>query len=164
MICERQDSLDKEVDEEIRFLVTKELGRLATWLRILGFDTQYSKSIQKSQIVIESLQESRIILTKNRKIGERQGLRVIHLKSDFFKEQLKQLREDLTLELNSDKFFMRCVLCNKELERVDKKSVKERVPQYVYETQENFVECPSCKRLFWKGTHWGNVEEVLREV
>ena len=152
------------MDKEVKFLVTKELGKLAKWLRILGFDTCYSISSQKSHIIISSLREGRIILTKNKRIGSRVGVCFVHIKDDFIKEQLQQIIRELKLVINKDKFFRRCVLCNKELKIIEKDKVEDKVPEYVYSTQEIFHECCVCKRIYWKGTHWGNVEEILTEV
>ncbi len=152
------------MSKEIKFLVTQELGRLAKWLRILGFDTKSSQSSKKSHLIINSLRENRIILTKNKNIGSRQGVRVIQIRSDFFKQQLKQVIEELSFKPNEDKFFMRCVICNEILELVEKDKIKERVPAYVFETQKHFVKCPSCRRVYWPGTHWGNVEVLLSNL
>jgi len=152
------------VDKEVKFFVTKELGKLAKWLRILGFDTCYSSSSQKSHIIISSLREGRIILTKNKRIGSRVGICFVYIKDDFIKEQLQQIIKELKLVIDKDKFFSRCVLCNQALIFINKQNVKSKVPEYVYNTQEVFSECVKCGRIYWKGTHWGNAEEVLNEV
>ncbi len=152
------------MDKEVKFLVTKELGKLAKWLRILGFDTSYSISSQKSRIIISSLREGRIILTKNKRIGSRVGVCFVLIKNDFIKEQLQQIIRELKLIVDKDRFFSRCVLCNQALIAIDKQNVKSKVPEYVYNTQTVFSECVKCGRVYWKGTHWGNAEEILSEV
>ncbi len=152
------------MDKEVKFLVTKELGKLAKWLRILGFDTYYSICSQKSHIIICSLREGRIILTKNKRIGSRVGICFVHIKNDFMKEQLQQIIRELKLVVDKDRFFSRCVLCNQALMFIDKQSIKSKVPEYIYNTQEVFSECSKCGRVYWKGTHWGNAEEVLNGV
>ena len=152
------------MSEQKKFLVTRELGRLARWLRILGFDTRYFSSAQKSQLIICSLQENRIIITKSKNIGPRQGIRFISVHSDFVKEQLRQVIHELKLTVDKNDFFRRCILCNIILQPVEKDTVKNDVPEYVYQTQNEFMRCGRCGRLYWQGTHWGNVEAVLTEL
>ncbi|MFZ5845151.1 MAG: Mut7-C RNAse domain-containing protein, partial [Patescibacteria group bacterium] len=59
--------------------------------------------------------------------------------------------------------FSRCTICNQELSSIDKTKIKEKVPVYVYNTQENFFICAVCNRIYWQGTHWGNVKKTLEE-
>jgi len=148
----------------MKFILTKELGRLAKWLRILGFDAVYFKEENKSLLLLEALRYGRIILTRNQHIGRERAIKVINIKSQNLKEQLKQLIQELNLILDKDKMFSRCVICNLELEYIQKDKVKERVPEYVFNTQENFYLCKGCNRIYWQGTHWGNVAKTLGEI
>jgi len=152
------------VSKQIKFLVTRELGRLAKWLRILGFDAEVEHSSINSCMIIASLRDNRIILTRKKSIGARRGLRFVYLKSDFFKSQLAQVIEELGLVLDNKKFFSRCVLCNKLLTIIEKDKIRNKVPEYVLKTQEVFYECASCRRIYWKGTHWGNAEELVNKI
>ncbi len=148
----------------MRFLATTELGRLCNWLRILGYDCKYFTEDSLVSLTIKSLQEDRIILTRNVHLSARAGYKVVHIKSDFVKEQLKQVLEDLRLEPDETAMFTRCTICNLPLERIEKKEAKDKVPEFVYETNEDFVRCPECRRIYWHGTHWGNVREYLDEI
>ncbi|MFH1406459.1 MAG: Mut7-C RNAse domain-containing protein [Candidatus Omnitrophota bacterium] len=145
----------------MKFIVTKELGRLAKWLRILGYDVEYFDKDTKKGLVLESLKEERIILTRDTKLPRRAGYRTIHVHSDYFREQLKNTTKSLGISPKKDKLFSRCVVCNSELEQVEKENVKSLVPEYVYNTNEDFSRCKICKRVYWRGTHWGNMEEVV---
>ncbi|MBU0634751.1 MAG: Mut7-C RNAse domain-containing protein [Candidatus Omnitrophica bacterium] len=150
------------MNEEIKFIVTRELGRLAKWLRILGFDAKYSPDLlSMSHLIAETLQDNRILVTRNTHIGTRQGMRVVKIKSDFFKEQLAQIIQELDLELEGRRFFGRCILCNLALGNAVKEKIKNKVPLYVFDTQDKFLECSGCGRVYWPGTHWGNVAELL---
>ena len=60
--------------------------------------------------------------------------------------------------------FSRCIICNVELEDIDKAKVKDKVPEYVFKTQGEFITCPKCQRIYWQGTHWGNVRRCLEEI
>lgn len=148
----------------MKFITSKELGRLCKWLRIMGFDTAYVSEIEKRELIIKSLQEDRIILTRDSKLGVYSGVRMVHIKSDFVEEQVKQVAEEIGLKLGRDKFFTICVLCNAPLRSVKKADVKEKVPPYVYETQESFMKCDMCERIYWQGTHWTKVGEFVDKL
>lgn len=146
----------------MKFLVTKELGRLARWLRILGYDTVYFEADNKKGLAIKSLKEDRIILTRDTGFSRYAGFKTVLIKSDYFKEQLKQAMKLLSLEIDEKALFSRCIMCNTQLETAKKESVKQKVPEFVYEMQEKFYQCPKCKRVYWQGTHWGNMKQIVK--
>ncbi|MFH0827085.1 MAG: Mut7-C RNAse domain-containing protein [Candidatus Omnitrophota bacterium] len=147
-----------------RFLLTKELGRLAKWLRILGFDTSYFTDNNPGTLMIKALRDNRTILTRNRRLPESRGIKIIELKSETLKEQLQEILKSLNMTLDVRHLFTRCIICNEQLMPVDKEKAKERVPEYVYKTQDDFMSCPHCNRTYWQGTHWGNVQNILKEI
>jgi hypothetical protein len=149
---------------QMKFIVTQELGRLAKWLRILGCDTLYFESGNRSSLIITALREERIILTRDLRVGRHPGMKMVTIKSDFIKDQLKQVLEELGIHPIEEEMFSRCVICNERLAEIEKQKVKDRVPEYVFQTQDNFVTCPSCSRIYWQGTHWGNVSKMLGEI
>jgi len=150
----------------MRFILTAELGRLAKWLRILGFDAVYfSQGHNFSSLLIQALRDNRIILTRNsRLINKARAARLIEIKADEVNQQLKQVLGELQIKPDSEKMFSRCILCNEELVNIDKEKIKDKVPEYVFKTQEDFITCPKCKRIYWQGTHWGNVRATLKEI
>ena len=145
----------------MKFIVTNELGRLAKWLRIMGFDTVYHGERQRTNLVIESLRDDRIILTRDSKMSVYSGTRMLHIKSDFVEEQVKQVFTEIGIRPEEDRFFTICVLCNKPLSKAAKNEVKDKVPPYVYETQDTFMKCNVCNRIYWQGTHLSNVKELV---
>jgi len=146
----------------MRFIVSDELGRLLKWLRILGFDTVLEKN--KVNLVIRSLRERRIILTRDSKISRFTGIRTVKIDSDFVEEQLERLIKKLDLKIDRNNLFSICILCNEALELAEKDSVKGGVPEYVFKTQENFMRCPKCKKIYWRGTHWALVNKFLERI
>lgn len=148
----------------MKFILSRELGRLAKWLRILGVDAAYFNQDNTSALVIQALRDNRIIITRNHRLAKSCRLKTILVKSEKLKEQLYQILKELKLDINSDMMFSRCIICNVALEEVDKDKVKDKVPEYVFKTQDNFIACPECKRIYWSGTHWGNVAEILKEI
>lgn len=147
---------------QTKFIVTHELGRLAKWLRILGFDTAYEED--KSKLVIRSLREGRAILTRDTKMSRFTGVRIVRIKSDFVEEALSQTINELGLKLNAEAIFKICVLCNKTLEKAMPEEVEGKVPAYVFKTQKVFLRCPRCGKIYWQGTHWDMVSNFLKKI
>ena len=145
----------------VKFILTKEVGRLCRWLRILGFDAEYFLENNLATLIIKALRENRVIVTRKKKIDD---LKVIRVYANDVKEQLREVLAQLRFKPDEDKMFTRCVICNKTLEKVEKEEVKEKVPLYVYQTQNEFYQCPSCRRIYWQGTHWGNVKKIIQDL
>jgi hypothetical protein len=145
-------------------ILTKELGRLAKWLRILGYDCKFFSEDKLSTLVITALREERVILTRNSRLSRFPGPKMIKINSDFVDKQLKQVLCQLRLRPKARDMFSRCVICNVELQKINRSRVKAKVPAYVYETQEEFMRCPQCKKVYWQGTHWGNVRRYLQKI
>jgi len=148
----------------VKFILTKELGRLSKWLRILGFDTVYYNQDKPSSLIIQALRDERIILTRNHHLPKARGIKIVLIKNEKIKEQVREVLKTLLIKPEPEKMFIRCILCNAELEDITKEKAKDRVPEYVFKTQENFITCPKCKRIYWQGTHWGNVQKTLEET
>ena len=148
----------------MRFIITKELGRLAKWLRILGFDALYFNQDNPGSLIILALRDERIILTRNHRLPKPGGIKILLLKSEKLKEQIPEVLKALNIGPDEDIMFSRCIICNVELVDIDKEKVKDKVPEYVFKTQEDFIICPNCKRIYWPGTHWGNVKKTLNEI
>lgn len=148
----------------MKFLLTKELGRLAKWLRILGFDAEYYREDNISSLIIRALGDERIILTRNHHLPQSRGLQIVTLKAEKIKEQIAEVLEQLKIKPDNHAMFTRCILCNTELTGIEKEKVKDKVPEYVFKTQTHFITCPKCQRIYWQGTHWGNVEKMLEGI
>jgi len=148
----------------MKFILTKELGRLSKWLRILGFDTVYYNQDNLSSLIIQALRDERIILTRNQRLPQARGLKIVLIKNEKIKKQVAEILQTLKIVLEPEMMFSRCILCNTELVYITKEEVKDKVPEYVFNTQEDFLTCPQCNRIYWQGTHWGNVQETLEEI
>lgn len=127
-------------------------------LRLLGFDTIPFTGQNDTQMVSIALAENRIILTRDTHVMERRlitsgTVRAVLIKSDDIKEQARQVIDELNL-LEQSRPFTLCLECNQPLVKRSKEEVRDRVPPYVFKTQEEFMECPVCHRTYWKGTHW----------
>ena len=143
-----------------RFIADVMLGRLARWLRVLGLDVAYSNAYEDNEIVRMAEQENRVILTRDTGLAARRSrAECLLIASVNYKEQIQQVLR--TFDLRTFTVFSRCLECNVLLKDVDKESVFEQVPAYVYLTQERFAICPSCNRVYWHGTH---ADRMLKQI
>jgi len=114
--------------------------------------------------MIQALREERMILTRNQRLPRDRGIRVVLIKEEKIRGQVQEVLKALKLKIRPEQMFSRCILCNEKLEKIDKEKAKDRVPEYVFKTQVDFITCPKCKRVYWQGTHWGNVRKILEEI
>ncbi|MHC4992420.1 MAG: Mut7-C RNAse domain-containing protein [Planctomycetota bacterium] len=149
---------------EARFFADAMLGRLARWLRVLGFDTVYEAHIPDEELVRRALAERRVILTRDRQLpGEWRVSGVLVLDSNATLEQLREVLErfDLWPHLRP---FTRCTQCNAELRDASAEAVAKRVPRSVRARPTLFTQCPRCGRVFWHGSHTGRVLRILDRI
>jgi uncharacterized protein len=146
------------------FAAEKTLGRLAKWLRLLGFDTLYEFQ-SSGEGFIESLKKDRIILTRTQRIRKQFASRkLIFIESDHLGQQLSQVFRDLNLTMDQTRPFSRCLQCNVPIVAADKDSLWGKVPDYIFETQNNFQRCPACEGIYWPGSHTQRSIEKIRRL
>lgn len=139
------------------------LGRLAKWLRIIGRDVIYGPHLTGYGLIRAARAENRVILTRDRRLKQKQPPPYIVIESDHFREQLRQVISECQLDLEQ-KLFSRCLECNAVLEPRAKAAVKEIVPAYVLATQQQFSACPRCRRIYWPATHHERMVAELRRL
>ena len=153
---------------EIKFIVDNNVGKLAKWLRIMGYDALLFSGEDDSRMVKVALAQNRVILTKDTQIMSRRlvtsgRLKAILIEDDDIEAQLHQVVEALNLDYHFRPFSI-CLECNQCLIEKDKDAVRELVPPYVFKTQGLYMECPSCHRLYWRGTHWQAMSRELERL
>ena len=153
--------------DEPRFIVEVNVGRLARWLRALGYDTLFPPHMEDNDLIRVALREGRIIVTRDSGFAVRHvvttgTLGVVVVRSDDFKSQLGHLVR--TLGLSGRGEFSRCIRCNDLLEVLPRELAEHRVPPYVFTTQTEFMDCPACQRVYWRGTHWENMRRELLQL
>ena len=141
---------------------------MAKWLRIMGYDTIFAHPVEDGELVRIAQREGRILLTRDTQVAKRTdarrtGLRVILIESERLQDQLLQIVRDLNLDQLSHR-FSRCIECNEILVPKAKDQVRDMVPPYVFQTQEQYMQCPRCGRIYWKGTHWARMTAELRAL
>ncbi|NQU14816.1 MAG: Mut7-C RNAse domain-containing protein [Desulfobacteraceae bacterium] len=146
----------------MRFVADSMLGKLAKWLRVLGYDTRY-KSHYGPGVIDQLVEDGRTFLSRQVKIVNSYDNAVL-LQSHDTGGQLAELKEKIGFEPDGSKLFSRCLICNVLLEEADISEAKENVPEYVfYENMMGIRFCPSCCRYFWPGSHRERMARKLRE-
>jgi len=146
---------------EPKFICDVHLGKLATILRLLGFDTLYRNDYDDEDIIDIAVQEQRIILTCDRGILKHSV--VTHgycLRSRQAMPQTKEVLRRFDLA-GPAKPFSRCTVCNAPIVSVEKKEVLEKLPTRVAETYDTFRRCSGCGRVYWQGSHY---EKIIAKI
>ena len=148
---------------ETKFAADYMLGRLAKWLRILGHDVIYGRHLTGYGLIRAARAENRLILTRDRRLKQKQPPPFVLIESDHYREQLLQVIRHCGLKVGEE-VFTRCVECNSALQAQPKGSVESIVPSYVFSTQEQFFSCPRCHRIYWPATHHQRMLAELRNL
>lgn len=148
----------------MKFIADEMLGRLAKWLRVLGYDTAYFRHVRDSELVKLAIVERRTLLTRDTLLIRRRGIKnYLFISYDQPFEQIRQVVRELNIPYPTEP-FTRCIVCNDPLEPFTKEDACRTVPEYVCKTQEVFGRCPRCNKIYWKGTHYARMEGVLRDL
>ena len=147
------------------FICDDMLGKLSRALRKIGYFSHYFRTIEDKELVRSAAQNDWVLLTRDTLILPRRGLgRHLFVQSDHWDEQLGQVVSEMKLETDTQRFFSICLECNHTLVPVEKASIRGLVPPYVYYRKERFSKCPECDRIYWRATHWDNMDQTIRDV
>lgn len=138
------------------------LGKLARWLRILGYDTLYDPHASDHCLARLARAQGRILLTRDTALARRRGVRPLFIRSEKPEEQLAQVVDELGL--CPAEILSRCPVCNDQLEEVPRSWAWGYVPPYTFCTQREFRLCPSCNRFYWRGTHWERIHRAIAHL
>jgi len=143
------------------FLADAHLGGLARLLRMLGFDTLYDNAIHDREMLALAAREPRVLLTRDRELLKcREVMRGCFVHAVKPEAQLREVVARYALERHMQPFTL-CLHCNLRLEAVEKAAVAGRVPERIAEHYAEFVHCPGCERIYWQGSHWERMREML---
>ena len=143
------------------FIADAPLGRLVTWLRLLGYDTVYAPDLDPMPLCRRAVAEGRTVLTRNTRLARHPPPpHCVLVIDDEFRAQLRQVIGACGLT-STPAFLHRCARCNTQLDELPRDVARVRVPPYVWATQPCFAHCPTCDRVYWPATH---VERMRREI
>jgi len=153
---------------EIKFIADNNVGKLARWLRLMGYDTLLFRQKDDAQMIKVALSENRVILTKDAQFMKRRlvtngTLKTVHIEQDDPRRQVQEVVKALALDYHFRPFSL-CLECNRALITHGKDEVRNLVPARVFETQTQYTQCPTCHRIYWPGTHWEAMGKELQDL
>ena len=147
-----------------RFVLGASLGKLARYLRMLGFDTTWERDLDDEEIVEIALDERRIILTRD--VGILKQGRVTHgywLRNTRPERQLPEVVRALQLERQA-RPFTRCLDCNGLLEPAAREAIADRVEKAILARFDRFWHCLDCGKAYWRGSHYRRMLQRVRRA
>lgn len=148
-----------------RFLLDGMLGALARWLRICGYDAEYIRSVPDEELIRRAAEEGRVLLTRDRLLyrkAVRAGVEALMVEGESDAEKLASVSRRFSLELDPER--SRCPQCDAPLAAVDREAVQGKVPPRTFEAYDEFWVCSSCGKVYWRGSHWRNIVETVKEA
>ncbi len=146
------------------FVLDCHLGKLATYLRILGFDTLYQNDFEDETLARISAEQNRILLTCDQGLLKR---RAVHhgywVRSKAPDQQLVEVlrRFDLQGEIQPLK---RCLRCNGQLFPVQKSKIFDKLEVKTRRYYHDFAQCEACHQIYWQGSHWERMQSFIQKV
>ena len=152
---------------EPKFVVDANVGKLVKWLRMMGFDTVFFDEPDDGRMVKIALAQGRTIITKDSGVMKRRTItsgrvKAVLVSGDSSENQMTTVLKKLDLA-GKERPFTRCLECNTELTEMDKSEAEKRVPPRVSQLQHQYMVCPACHRIYWRGTHWKAMTDKLHE-
>jgi len=147
-----------------RFVLDVHLGRLAGYLRMLGFDALYRNSFSDAELAAMSSEQQRILLTRDRGLLKHGA--VTHgywLRQTGSRRQLAEVVDRFDLA-GSIQPFTRCMACNGLVRPVSKDGVRHLLPVRTAELYDEFRQCPECNRIYWRGSHYRRMREWIERL
>ena len=145
----------------MKFAADRTVGKLAQWLRLMGYDTVDS-GLPPWEFSQAFANEKRILFTRNTHLSQQiKSLRIICLTSNDPKVQVREVIKTLRLQPDEKYFFTRCKLCNTILIRVPLEEIVNQVPDHVSIRHDRFSKCNTCGKIYWPGTHYERIRKTL---
>jgi uncharacterized protein with PIN domain len=147
----------------MKFVVDCMLGKLAKWLKILGFDAVFFNKIEDDALLEIAKKEGRTLLTRDTGLVARaKGMVSLLIASEEWREQVEQVLNeyDLWEDVNPNS---RCIECNVVLKELPREKAKNLVTPFVFKNADTFALCPDCGRVFWRGTHLKDMETKIND-
>jgi hypothetical protein len=148
----------------LKFIVDGMLGKLTRWLRLLGYDVEYSSRLDDAQLITSAKKEERILLTRDLELYHQavaKGIDTFYLDGKTEAENLSQLAKRFNLKLDIDMAISRCTKCNVIVRPISKEKVADKVEKNTFSFYNEFWECPKCGQIYWQGAHWIRIKKTL---
>lgn len=158
------NNISSLIFDDQKFITDASLGKLAKWLRLLGYDTLVFPKEAGREMLRLAAAEGRIVLTKRQDMLERQFCGCLFLVAGVdLGNQLNDVISKFSLKINQQKMFGICLKCNERLYPVTQEEVRNLVPPFVFENCTQYNKCPRCQNVYWAGTHQRNAWQFMEQ-
>jgi uncharacterized protein with PIN domain len=146
-----------------KFILDVHLGKLARYLRFFGFDTYYRNDLDDDEIIMRSVSERRIILTRDKGILKNGSVtHGYYVRNQKPRRQLQEIIDKFDLK-EKIKPFSRCSCCNGRIRKVSKQSVISHLKPLTIKHFNEFFQCTECKNIYWEGSHFEKLSKWIRQ-
>ncbi len=155
------------MEETYEFVVDAMLGKLAKWLRVLGYSTFYNPKVSDDNLLRIAKNYNAILITRDKGLYNKAislAIKVIFFENIDLVSMLKRLLSLKYIDAKIDFNKTRCPKCNSKLIIVDKNEIKDKVPKFVFEKYNIFLLCPNCYNIYWPGKHYKNMVKTLSRL
>ncbi len=151
----------------MKFLADGMLGKLARWLRMLGYDVIYSVQFDDSEFLELAKREQRVLLTKDLglyKRAIREGMDLFYVEGKTESERLAEVAKRYRLDLRIDMNNSNCPICNTKLNQIPKDQIQSELEKNTFTYYHKFWKCPNCGQIYWQGAHWKQINSILNRA
>ena len=153
----------------MHFLLDGMLGKLARWLRMIGYETTYLNNYEDRDLLSIAKRDSLILLTSDQELyrtAAGRGIESFLVEGRTEAERLAALADRYKLNLHIDTTISRCPVCGSPLKEISKKEVEDSVPPATFKVYQTFWVCnnPACGKIYWQGSHWNKIEQTLENA
>lgn len=158
------------------FIVDEMLGKLARWLRILGFYVIWAGELRSSydedidnKIITKALKDDLILITRDKELlkkARRYDIKVIYVKNNSLIDKIRSVIDAINYDIASisNTNAVRCPICNGQLIKIDKREIYDKIPPRTREIYDEFWLCKKCGKVYWRGSHWKNISKVIDKL
>jgi uncharacterized protein with PIN domain len=145
------------------------LGRLARWLRLFGYAVDYSNRYTDEMLINKAIQQKMVLITADESLYQqaiRRKIESLLIKEGTIEEKIALTVEKYDLKVPHTPEFRRCPRCGYALRREEKENLSGKVPPHSYERYDEYWVCANteCGKIYWRGSHWGNIQKTLSIV
>ncbi len=148
----------------MKFIADGMLGKLTRWLRMLGYDVEYSIKLDDKQLLAIAKKEERILLTRDLELYQRaiaKEVETFFLEGQREEDRLAELAKRFSVKLEIDMTTSRCPKCNSQIKHIPKERIEHDVERNTFANYDEYWQCPKCKQIYWQGAHWAKIRKTL---